>query len=1365
MSVACLAVLVLVLGSAQPARAAARVLAGGVTSVVRDTPSLADPGYAWASIPDCATAPAEPAVFYRDSVALGRPRAIFSFNPPRAAGACNPYRLLSDIVTDGTWIYYVDNQGSAGSAALWRRRRDANPEDASQLLNALTFVQPVSAELIRVQGVLFAILHLANYDVDYLLAYDKQTGSQIGGLIQGGSRYSLGNMQYDGRYLFWMNLGSLWWDDTWTGNMGKTLAGPIQSYHADGYFEECYPGTCSQVSFVSYGQGNSLFVKEIISNTTYPAEYTSAVANAQFTSITRDGIYSYVVERRPSGGFSRDDRIYRIGGAQPALIYGPVDNGGPGFDAFTTDRQFLYFRNRSTGVFNQLPNDEAAIPIRDLAGTGLEVTQGLQDTSNSQRLVAGKRTIVRFYAKSVRPGDERVEGVTAALYGRSGKGELGRLEPIGYGAKLSAVLASPKRSNLSNSFQFELPASWTEEGSLLLSARVNPDGRVIEDDADDNSWSTIVSFLPSAHYEVTYYNFGYTLNGLRYRPGPVCSNRAPNGAIVPCSTSADCVPQLLGSCIDGVAASQERMRRLYPIAEPGSNPSGPGLFFRSVDLIDEGLAEQVVRTAKSCTDNYAKTDDRQMCASDYLHGKLNALRAKDVSARSVWYANIAQAPGFFTRGYFNGGFIASGPSPDATIRGGELENMTNYAAHEIGHVLGRMHPSEGSSKCGHTSSDPAYPHALGSIGFGIDPETRVAGLDFSGELPGRMIYLDASSNYDMMTYCSPYWISDYTTNGIYDSLDSLPAVLARAEAPRGAVNGDWLIASGSVEPERRSGRFTVVERTGAVADPGPPTAGPLVLELRGGTGVVLASYPFAGSAVDDVPGRFAFGVVVPFVAGTTQLRVIDGATRAVLAVRSVSPSAPTVADVRLPGAPNPVNGIVNVEWTASDADGDTLAYDLSASRDGGQTFRPIVLGIATNHVSLDTSMLGGGTNRLRIVASDGVNTATAESASFTVPARPPVPWITSPLDGFAVDWGQLVSFAVEVKDLQDAFVPDDRIVWTNQYGPLGAGRRLQTDRLQVGENRIRVTATNSLGVSGGADLKVIVGDRLAPPAATLSVDPATIGWQVAADDTTPQVRSLSVSNAGGAELRFDVSTDAAWLLVDSARQLSSLVAPRSFTVTAVTSLVPTGVTTTGHLTFRNAASPADVFVVPVHLTRGNGFDQPGLGGIPTTLVGTKSLKLKDGAPSKRSFSYTSSDPSIAPPAPGSAGDPTQAGATLAIYNALGGLDRATLALPSGSSWRRSGSTTSPIYSYKSRSGTISSLTLKAGKLVVKGKGTGLPSLAHAPQGAMALRLVFGSAEALCTSVPAKSPLADTTGSFGSATNVSRPDVCPVDPAG
>ena len=100
----------------------------------------------------------------------------------------------------------------------------------------------------------------------------------------------------------------------------------------------------------------------------------------------------------------------------------------------------------------------------------------------------------------------------------------------------------------------------------------------------------------------------------------------------------------------------------------------------------------------------------------------------------------------------------------------------------------------------------------------------------------------------------------------------------------------------------------------------------------------------------------------------------------------------------------------------------------------------------------------------QFVARDGVNTAVAASAPFLVAPRKPNVNITGPVDGYHVDWGQLVSFEADVDDVQDDFIANDQVVWRgNKNGTFGTGRWVQTDQLPVGENIIEVTATNSLG--------------------------------------------------------------------------------------------------------------------------------------------------------------------------------------------------------------------------------------------------------------------------------------------------------------
>jgi hypothetical protein len=647
------------------------LVSSGVSSVVRDTPTILDSTLLWATVPTCSNAAGDelkPALLNRASLFVSRPRAIFSFNPPRGVATCNPYRLLSDIVTDGSFLYFVDNQGPTGHAALWRRPPLANAEDPSQFLVDLGATL-TNAELLVFGNYVFAILHRpAMFDV--IVEYLK-TGEFLNGNVEFAGPDALSNMQYDGRYLYWINGGALRRNDTTNGAKVTSVNGPISTYYLEGYDNQCSPLGCEEFSRVLFAQGNQLLETDTIGGGVLPV-YTSVAPNAQILSITRDGIHYYFIERRAvGGGFDREDRFYRlgVGNTVPALIYGPVNNGGPGFDSFTTDSTWLYFRDRSAQKLLRLANDAAAIPIYDVAARYIEVTQGLQNYDNALRLIETKRTIVRFFVKSNSATD--VPGVTASLQGQNQQGFLGTLEPINGKGKLLTVVAGFQRDRLDQSFQFELPRHWTTGGNLSLTATVNPFGRVVEDNAANNGFSlSPIVFTPSPRLHVDYVNFVYAANGTFYS--------APAAE---------------------VAASMNRMRRLYPVGQPLGGFVGPGLFLTQSNIGDLNLGRHVMRTDPDCVKRYEKAEDRNLCASDYVHGQIAAMRRSgQIRAETVSFATIAQLPdppglSYFTRGYANGQ-VGSGPSTDA-----------NYASHEIGHVLGRSHPTPASAICGHSASD------------------------------------------------------------------------------------------------------------------------------------------------------------------------------------------------------------------------------------------------------------------------------------------------------------------------------------------------------------------------------------------------------------------------------------------------------------------------------------------------------------------------------------------------------------------------------------------------------------------------------------------------------------------------------------
>jgi hypothetical protein len=93
-------------------------------------------------------------------------------------------------------------------------------------------------------------------------------------------------------------------------------------------------------------------------------------------------------------------------------------------------------------------------------------------------------------------------------------------------------------------------------------------------------------------------------------------------------------------------------------------------------------------------------------------------------------------------------------------------------AHELGHLYGRPH-----TPCG-VSGDPAYPYSGGRIGsWGYDV--------------GAKVLFDPIGYSDLMGYCSPNWISDYTFEHIHEFIAALetaaPRLRARKESTEASV--------------------------------------------------------------------------------------------------------------------------------------------------------------------------------------------------------------------------------------------------------------------------------------------------------------------------------------------------------------------------------------------------------------------------------------------------------------------------------------------------------------------------------------------------------------------------------------------------
>ena len=200
--------------------------------------------------------------------------------------------------------------------------------------------------------------------------------------------------------------------------------------------------------------------------------------------------------------------------------------------------------------------------------------------------------------------------------------------------------------------------------------------------------------------------------------------------------------------------------------------------------------------------------------------------------------------------------------------------------------------------------------------------------------------------------------------------------------------------------------------------------------------------------------------------------------------RTVSAHAPTVTVVSPNGGETwPTSSIQTIVWNGSDLDGDSLTYNVLYSANGS-TWVPVGTGITATQLAVNTAELAGGTAaRVRVVATDGINTSRDESdATFTVGRKGPSAFILAPeADArFMPDtplWLQGYAY-----DLEDGTFPDSAYRWTsNRDGDLGTGAsNLVT--LSSGPHVITLMVTDSDGNTAIKTIRLSAGNRLFLPA-------------------------------------------------------------------------------------------------------------------------------------------------------------------------------------------------------------------------------------------------------------------------------------------
>jgi len=199
--------------------------------------------------------------------------------------------------------------------------------------------------------------------------------------------------------------------------------------------------------------------------------------------------------------------------------------------------------------------------------------------------------------------------------------------------------------------------------------------------------------------------------------------------------------------------------------------------------------------------------------------ELDLARTLDPSYSAHYWYGVIRPPSGFNQ-VTNGGWSAIASDPNDTGPGGRTSSgvtvgwfnnqglAAELVSHELGHAFGRRH----APSCGAGSPlDTSFPYPGGNIGqVGHDVASWARGI-------ATRASPIASSAGDVMGYCSPQWVSDYTWDAIRQ--------WRQASAPIvGPPSGRVVAVTGRIDSDG------VPE-----IDPGFVTEGPLAPEGRGAT--------------------------------------------------------------------------------------------------------------------------------------------------------------------------------------------------------------------------------------------------------------------------------------------------------------------------------------------------------------------------------------------------------------------------------------------------------------------------------------------------------------------------------------------------
>jgi hypothetical protein len=375
-------------------------------------------------------------------------------------------------------------------------------------------------------------------------------------------------------------------------------------------------------------------------------------------------------------------------------------------------------------------------------------------------------------------------------------------------------------------------------------------------------------------------------------------------------------------------------------------------------------------------------------------------------------------------------------------------------AHEIVHKFG----SPEHAPCGGPANvDAAYPDYPS---FSSLPAASIGevGFDLSG-----MRVVDPQTTFDLMSYCSPKWISPYNYLRCFNTVTPLPPP---PPPPAHFDRPDEFVHVGVV---RFPDRWTIVDIPGFArpipprpwSDPGEIRA--VVLD-RSGRALGAANFRLSLSEVPHDTAEF-YDAEVPYHPDGASIDVVRGDKRLATFPAQAAPKL----DVTFPSRElDKREGALHYRVEG----GERVSVAVRTSADAGVTWTGIVLRERSATVDLHPLLaaLTGDECFVEVRASSGYHTTTMRSAPFRLRPRerPILAW--SGTAGSRVQSGLPVTL-MAVAD--DGVADASMLQWFSDIdGDLGVGACLITTTLTPGRHRIEVRSGSPLLRPGHVELDV-----------------------------------------------------------------------------------------------------------------------------------------------------------------------------------------------------------------------------------------------------------------------------------------------------